>query len=133
MSRLQLHDQTVSRDAAIAVGIASIYIISMRGVMISLLSAGAFLIQGPWPSPGREPWGWHYYWHGGGWGLLIFMLVMILFWGLLIGGIALVVRFVLSAGRGKKPSEALEILKQRYARGEIEKAEFEEKKKDLMS
>ncbi|TMA08101.1 MAG: SHOCT domain-containing protein [Deltaproteobacteria bacterium] len=88
--------------------------------MISLLSAGAFLIQGPWPSPGREPWGWHYYWHGGGWGLLI-------------GGIALVVRFVLSAGRGKKPSEALEILKQRYARGEIEKAEFEEKKKDLMS
>src|SRR5207244_12065956 len=37
MSRLQLHDQTVSRGAAIAVGIASIYIISMRVAMISLL------------------------------------------------------------------------------------------------
>lgn len=89
------------------------------------------LMQGPWPSPGRE-WEWHYYWMGGWWGLLVFLLVMILFWGLIIGGIALMVRFIVSGGRRKTP-DAMEILKQRYARGEIEKAEFEEKRKDLMS
>ena len=61
------------------------------------------------------------------------VLAMIFFWGLVIGAVVLVVRFFLSVGREKKSSEALEILKQRYARGEIEKAEFEEKKKDLMS
>ncbi len=70
---------------------------------------------------------------GRGWGFLVFILVMILFWGLVIGGIVLVARFILSIGRGKNSSEALEILRQRYARGEIEKAEFEEKKKDLTS
>ena len=35
---------------------------------------------------------------------------------------------------GSKPSEdSLEILKKRYARGEIEKEEFESKKKDIMA
>ena len=61
------------------------------------------------------------------------LLAMILFWGLVIGGVVLVARSFLSLGREKKTPEALEILKQRYARGEIEKAEFEEKKKDLTS
>lgn len=61
------------------------------------------------------------------------MFVMIFFWGVIIAGVVMVVRAILSFGRGKKSSEALEILKQRYARGEIEKAEFEEKKKDLTS
>jgi len=70
---------------------------------------------------------------GRGWGFLVFILVMILFWGLAIGGIVLVGRFILSIGREKNSSDALEILRQRYARGEIEKAEFEEKKKDLTS
>jgi putative membrane protein len=105
----------------------------VKVMMVSLLAAGSSLIQGPWPSPGRGPWEWHYYWEGGWWGFLILMLIMIFFWGFVIGGVALVVRFILSAGRGRRPPEALEILKQRYARGEIEKAEFEEKKKDLMS
>ena len=92
-----------------------------------------FLIQSPWPFPGRGPWEWHTYWMGGWWGLLMMLLAMILFWGLVIGGVVLVARSFLSLGREKKTPEALEILKQRYARGEIEKAEFEEKKKDLTS
>ena len=67
---------------------------------------------------------------------MIFMIIaMILFWGLIIGGIILLVRFIFpSVSSGMKSSQdALEILKQRYAKGEIEKEEFEAKKRDLLS
>jgi putative membrane protein len=36
------------------------------------------------------------------------------------------------AGISGGPESALEVLKKRYARGEISKEEFEEKKKDLI-
>lgn len=69
-----------------------------------------------------------------GWGFGAFGLVfMILWWALIITGIAALVRWLTSQSRGShghgKPS--LEILQERYARGEIDKKEFEEKKKDL--
>jgi putative membrane protein len=72
---------------------------------------------------------------GGGWGMIFMIISMILFWGLIIGGIILLVRFIFpSVSAGVKPSQdALEILKQHYAKGEIEKEEFETKKKDIQS
>lgn len=59
-------------------------------------------------------------------------IVMLLFWIVLIVLIAWLLKNViggLSAQRGN--STALEILEQRYARGEIDRDEFEEKKRDL--
>ncbi len=78
-------------------------------------------------------------WQGmmGGWGLGGFMaiggIIMITFLGLVIWGIVSLVRWMSpSAGNPASPgASALEILKQRYARGEINKEEFEQKKKDL--
>ncbi|TET53027.1 MAG: SHOCT domain-containing protein [Actinobacteria bacterium] len=73
----------------------------------------------------------HDYGLGGG----FFMLLMGLFWLLLlIGVIILVVYFVNQSRRTPSRGEelALDILKQRYAKGEIDKKEFEEKKKDLL-
>ena len=62
-------------------------------------------------------------------------LFMVVFWGLVIWGIVSLVRGANSdsgsSGDGRK--EALSILKERYAKGEIDKKEFEEKKKDLLS
>jgi putative membrane protein len=58
-------------------------------------------------------------------------LSMLLFWGLLILGIIALVRYLMGSSKGKEES-TLEILKKRYARGEIGKKEFEEKKKDLL-
>jgi len=59
---------------------------------------------------------------------------MLLFWGLLIAGIVMLVRCSRGSGpSGKREREksALDILKERYARGEIERDEFEQKKRDL--
>lgn len=66
-------------------------------------------------------------WFGGGW------FMMILWWGLIIVGIVLLVKWLGGQkSRTKRDDSALEILKKRYASGEISKEEFEEKKKDLI-
>lgn len=59
--------------------------------------------------------------------------MMILWWGLIIVGIVFLVKWITGqrSETTKKEDSALEILKQRYASGEITKEEFEEKKKDL--
>jgi putative membrane protein len=66
-------------------------------------------------------------WYWSGW---MGAIVMLLIWALIIAGLALLIRWLLSAGR-KKEDSALETLRQRYARGEISREEFQEKKKDL--
>ncbi len=67
-----------------------------------------------------------------GWGCMGFG--MLLFWGLLIAGIVMLLRFSRGAGhcgKRERANSALDILKERYARGEIEREEFEQKKRDL--
>ena len=83
-------------------------------------------------------WGWN----GDGAGL-IGMAIMMIFWLAIVVGIVLLVVWLVrqsgqtghtggtGAGPGGSPETPLDILKARYARGEIDKAEFEEKKKDL--
>jgi putative membrane protein len=73
-------------------------------------------------------WGWGYgphMWFGG-----IFMLI---FWAVVIIGIVYLVRYLsrTSAGRQGPGESALDILKKRYARGEIAKEEFDRIKQDL--
>jgi putative membrane protein len=65
----------------------------------------------------------------GGFGFII----MIAFWVAVIVGIVFLVRWLATSTRGGGSTEsALEILKKRYAQGEIDKKEFEQKKKDLL-
>jgi len=67
----------------------------------------------------------------GVWGVGM-MLMMLVFWGVVIIGIVLAIRWAVSQGRESRPTDAaLDILRQRYARGDISKEEFETKKKDL--
>ena len=54
------------------------------------------------------------------------LLGMILFWGLLIAGTVFLIRWVIGETVIKREDSALEILKKRYARGEINKQEFDE-------
>jgi putative membrane protein len=59
---------------------------------------------------------------------------MILMMALVVLVIVLVVRHLSSANNLRsKEDTSINILKQRYAKGEIDKKEFEEKRKDLQS
>jgi putative membrane protein len=55
---------------------------------------------------------------------------MLFFWGAVIIGAVVLVRWLLDQSKGGK--SALQILQERYARGEIDKAEFEERRRDLV-
>jgi putative membrane protein len=66
----------------------------------------------------------------GAWGIGM-MLIMLVFWGVVVVGIVLGIRWLVSQGKESRSDSALEILRQRYARGEINKDEFEAKKRDL--
>jgi putative membrane protein len=91
-----------------------------------------------WYGPGmmggfRQPFGMHMF---GGW------IVMILFWLLVLGGLALLVSHLVRRGEmpvhkdeapALKSETPLDIAKRRYASGEIDGEEFERIKQSLMS
>lgn len=64
---------------------------------------------------------------GGGW-------MMILWWIIIIAAIVIIVRFAINTtGRSQKEDKsALDILKERYAKGEIDDEEFKKRKKELL-
>lgn len=72
-------------------------------------------------------------WNNWGWGMGLMMFLGLAFWG---GIIALIVWVITrltrqsNSGSGGKPSP-LDIARERYARGEINKEQFEQIKKDL--
>ena len=106
----------------------------MRGLMRSMVvlaspatvPAAAWAQDRPW-----DGWGMHPMW--GAWGLwgIGMMVVMFVFWGLVIAGLVLGIRWLVTQGRDSRSDRALAILRERYARGEINKEEFEAKRRDL--
>lgn len=96
--------------------------------MLLWLMRGTVLVQERIYDWGMHPmWG---FWGAWGIGMMFFML---LFWGLVIVGIVLGIRWLINQGKDSRSDSALEILRQRYARGEINKEEFEAKKRDLLT
>lgn len=86
----------------------------------------------------RWAYGPHMMWWGGGLAMIFGPLFMLLFLVVIIGAVALVARW--AGGPWQSPAPwhhvapprtALDILKERYARGEIDKEEFEERRRVL--
>ena len=100
---------------------------TLLGMVAAFLPLGNAFAQ--WR--GRE-WGhgpgmmWGY---GGGW---LGTIIMVAFWVAVIVGIVLLIRWLVVSTKSGSEDSALEILKKRYARGEIDKKEFDQKKKDLI-
>lgn len=72
---------------------------------------------------------------GYGYGMMSgsYWILGLIFWILVIIGLVLLIKYLWEGSGAKRGEEsALEILKKKYARGEISKEEFEEKKKDLL-
>ncbi|MBI2219114.1 MAG: SHOCT domain-containing protein [Candidatus Rokubacteria bacterium] len=75
-------------------------------------------------------------WDGGGWGMGFGPVSMLIWWIVVIVVLVAAIRWLgLTAGIGGAPTrrgdQALEILRERYARGEIGKEEFDAKRQDL--
>jgi len=65
----------------------------------------------------------------GGW-----MVFNMIFWLLLVVGLVFLAAWMIrkyATGGGRSEETALDILKKRYARGEITREEYEEKKRDI--
>jgi putative membrane protein len=80
-----------------------------------------------------RPWEWGGGMHPmmwGAWGMAM-MFGMFLFWVLVIVGVVLAIRWLVTQGREPRVDRALEILRERYARGDISREEFEARRRDL--
>ena len=102
----------------------------ITGVVVAVLIV--FSLVGSFIGWRGTSWGMMGPWMMGGYGGMWLMpILMVVFWGLIIWGIVALVRFGVS-NSCKHNETAIEILKTRYAHGEISKQEYEEKKKDLV-
>ena len=117
----------------------------MKFMILSLVGfSNSFLLplkvgaHGQW-GEGYGGWGMG---HGmmGGWGMgWLSMVFMIILWVLVIVGLVFLIKWVIQTTKGEKTivgassTRATDILKERYARGEINKEEFEKMKRDLQS
>ncbi len=104
-------------------------------LMILSLAGSASLAARAQPSQ-DHPYGWH---GGGDWGHMMFgPLMMLVFVAVLIVVVVLAVRWLGGAGHGAAAGPhqhpgmtPIDILEERYARGEIDKDEFEERRRVL--
>lgn len=89
--------------------------------------------QGYWWPMGPGIMGGYGYGIMDGYGGVFGWLFMLLFWIILFGFLVWLVMHLTQHQRRSTSNEALQILQRRYALGEINKDEFEQKKKDLLS
>lgn len=115
---------TTTRKILVVLGILLIVALALSSTMGGMM--GTRLM-----GPGATGVGWM--WGAGMW---LGGLAMLIFWGALIVGAVLVVRLLGGQANGSTPASPvtpLDILKRRYASGEITREQYEQMRKDLDS
>lgn len=102
-------------------------------VVSILLLAGVFLYREFMPGGGYGyGYGGHMMGGMGGWGVGGLMLV---FWGLILFGLILMINWLLTVNQNEKDGlrtiDAMEILKRRYAKGEIDRDQYLQMRREL--
>jgi putative membrane protein len=112
-------------------------IVAVANGALTLMPSAAWA-QGPTDTD-RYTYGPHMMWWGGGWyGMILGPLLMILVLAVVIAVAVLLVRWLGGPWQATAPQPstppgqtALDILKERFARGEIDKDEYEERRRVL--
>ena len=79
---------------------------------------------------GDGAWGHDHMMWGGGYGMFG-GLMMLVFWAVIIALIVVAARWFSDGGSGRGQSDAMNILKERFAKGEIDEDEFKKRKTAL--
>jgi putative membrane protein len=102
-------------------------------IILAVLLLGPFIFMGAMIGPGMMG-GWHmgqgmmgYGYGSNAIAAALQMILFLVFLGLIIFGIY----YLISGGRSKSSDSSLEILKERYAKGEINKEDYDRMKKEL--
>ena len=80
---------------------------------------------------GESTWGWHEMMGFGYFGIFGAIL-MLLFWVAVIAGVVWFIKWLFEQSSGRTKKSALEILDEKYARGEIDDEEYERRKGKLL-
>jgi putative membrane protein len=111
-------------------------------ISVAVAAATALTPAWVWAQTQSEPYGYEYgprmMWGGGWYGMMFGPVFMILVLAAVIAVVVLLVRWLGGPGYGAQPPHhvppgrtPLDILKERFARGEIDKNEFEERRRTL--
>lgn len=108
------------RSHVIAVGVLLVIALGLSALMGSMMGPG---MMGSQAIPGG---GWRW-----GLGMGLGGLMMLIFWGALIVGIVLLVRFLGARDVTSSERTSLDVAKRRYAAGDITREQYEEIRKTL--
>jgi putative membrane protein len=65
------------------------------------------------------------------WGMPVMIVVGLVFWGFVVAGLIAVTWWLARRARAGGHNRALDLLRERYAKGDISKEEFEERRRNL--
>ena len=110
----------MKRSHMVAVGVLLVIALGLSALTGSMMGPG---MMGPEAMP-RGGWMW-------GLGMGLGGLTMLIFWGAVIVGIVLFVRFLGATDSASAERSSLDVAKRRYAAGDITREQYEEIRKSL--